>query len=72
MQNSLKGEQTMDYRERLDELNSKMEREELTENEKAEISLLRSKELRELRNSIKRIDELFAQMLENIEKLKNF
>lgn len=59
----------MDYMKRLDELDSKLEREGLTENEKAEVALIYSMGLLALRDSIK---ESIALLEANFEKLENF
>ena len=60
------------YNDRLEALEAKLEREGLTEVEKAELSLIRTQLLREARENNERSGTLLAQMLANIEKIKKF
>ena len=60
------------YIDRLDALEAKLEREGLTEVEKAELALIHTKLLRDARASSERSCTLLSQMLANIEKIKNF
>lgn len=62
----------MDYSKRLDELEAKLEREGLTENEKAEIAIVRSKALRELRKSTEEALARLEAGMRALEELKNF
>jgi uncharacterized protein YnzC (UPF0291/DUF896 family) len=57
----------MDYNKRLTQLEEKLEREGLTENEKAEIALVRSKALRECKRSI---DESLVKLNEGLRALE--
>lgn len=59
-----------DYDKRLDALEAK--RNGLTDADKAELALIHSQLLRDARESNKRAGELLAQMMTNIEKIKNF
>lgn len=62
----------MDYSKRLDELEAKLEREGLTENEKAEIAIVRSRALRELRKSTEEALARLEAGMRALEELKNF
>ena len=62
----------MDYNKRLTQLEEKLEREGLTENEKAEIALVRSRALRELRKSTEEALARLEAGMRALEELKNF
>ena len=62
----------MDYNKRLDELEAKLEREGLTENEKAEIAIVRSRALRECKRSIEESLVKLNEGLRALEELRKF
>lgn len=62
----------MDYNKRLTQLEEKLEREGLTENEKTELAIARSKALRECKRSIEESLVKLNEGLRALEELRKF